>query len=47
MKTGSPKQRTTKAPILMMAAFLITSGSPDIALAGLPTTANATPAQTI
>ena len=47
MKTGSPKQRTTKAPILMMAAFLITSGSPDIALADLPTTANATPTQTI
>ena len=46
MKTGSPKQRTTKAPILMMAAFLITSGAPDIALADLPT-ANATPAQTI
>ena len=46
MKTGSPMQRTTKAPILMMAAFLITSGVPDIALAGLPT-ANATPAQTI
>jgi hypothetical protein len=46
MNTGSPIQRTTKAPILMMAAFLITSGVPDIALAGLPT-ANATPAQTI
>ena len=46
MNTGSPIQRTTKAPILMMAAFLITSGAPDIALAGLPT-ANATPAQTI
>ena len=46
MNTGSPIQRTTKAPILMMAVFLITSGVPDIALAGLPT-ANATPAQTI
>ena len=46
MKTGSPIQRTTKAPILMMAALLIASGTPAIALASLPT-ANATPAQTI
>ncbi|MBU2852314.1 MULTISPECIES: hypothetical protein [Acidithiobacillus] len=52
MNTGSPKQRTTKASILMMAAFLITSGAPEMALADsghVSTTpaANATPARTI
>ena len=52
MNAGSPKQRTTKAPILMMAVFLITSGAPEMALADsgyVSTTpaANATPARTI
>ena len=52
MNTGSPKQRTTKAPILMMAVFLITSGAPEMAMADsgyVSTTpaAHATPARTI
>ena len=52
MNAGSPKQRTTKAPILMMAVFLITSGAPEMALADsgyVSTTpaAHATPARTI
>ncbi len=52
MNTESPIQRTTKAPILMMAAFLITSGAPEMALADsgyVSTTpaAHATPARTI
>ena len=33
MNTESLIQRTTKAPILMMAVFLITSGAPEMALA--------------
>lgn len=45
MNAGSPVQRTTKAPILMMAAFLITSGAPEMALAAKA--ANVTPEQTI
>ena len=52
MNAGSPKQRTTKAHILMMVAFLITSGAPEMALADSgdisPTPAtHATPARTL
>ena len=52
MNTESLIQRTTKAPILMMAVFLITSGAPEMAMADsgyVSTTpaAHATPARTI